>query len=127
MSLSEIRGLVFELTLATLEVVRVGVYSQFSQEELILRDLLAIDRTILANERTYLAYIRTALAIFLSGVSLIRFFDFWLAVLTGWVFVPIGGLVFILGTIRYQRMKRLIGQINSAANNTNPTGMSLNE
>ena len=50
LSLNEIRGLVFELTLATLEVVKVGVYSQFSQEELILRDLLAIDRTILANE-----------------------------------------------------------------------------
>ena len=34
---------------------------QFTAEELILRDHLALDRTRLANERTLLAYLRTAL------------------------------------------------------------------
>lgn len=32
-------------------------YSRFDQEELIIRDYLAADRTVLANERTFLAYV----------------------------------------------------------------------
>ena len=36
-------------------------YSRFRREEMILRDLLARERTVLSNERTLLAYIRTAI------------------------------------------------------------------
>ena len=39
------------------------------EDQLILRDHLAADRTILANERTFLAYIRTALTLFVAGLS----------------------------------------------------------
>jgi uncharacterized membrane protein YidH (DUF202 family) len=41
--------------------------------ELILRDLLAIDRPILANERTILAYFRTMLALLVSAPLLFGF------------------------------------------------------
>lgn len=50
-------------------------YTRFNQEELIVRDYLAADRTSLANERTFLAYVRTALAIAAAGGSLIHFLD----------------------------------------------------
>jgi putative membrane protein len=50
-------------------------YARFNQEELIVRDYLAADRTALANERTFLAYVRTALAIAAAGGSLIHFLD----------------------------------------------------
>jgi putative membrane protein len=50
-------------------------YTRFKQEELILRDYLAADRTALANERTFLSYVRTALAIAAAGGSIIHFLD----------------------------------------------------
>jgi putative membrane protein len=50
-------------------------YARFKQEELIVRDYLAADRSALANERTFLAYVRTALAIAAAGGSLIHFLD----------------------------------------------------
>jgi putative membrane protein len=50
-------------------------YARFKQEELIVRDYLAADRTALANERTFLAYVRTALAIAAAGGSLIHFLN----------------------------------------------------
>jgi len=42
-------------------------YDRFRRDELILRDVLAIDRTILSNERTVLAYLRSALTLFIVG------------------------------------------------------------
>ncbi|MCI0499055.1 MAG: DUF202 domain-containing protein [Planctomycetales bacterium] len=50
------------------------VYTRFEQQELILRDELAIDRTRLANERTFLAYVRTALALAIVGGTCIHLF-----------------------------------------------------
>jgi len=44
-------------------------------ETLILRDVLAIDRTRLANERTLLAWLRTGLMLLVSGVTLIKLFE----------------------------------------------------
>lgn len=50
-------------------------YKQFSKDDIIFRDHLALDRTILANERTLLAYIRTALAFMITGIGLLKFFQ----------------------------------------------------
>lgn len=47
-------------------------YEQFKEEELILRDHLALDRTVLANERTFLSYIRTMLAVVVVGATLVH-------------------------------------------------------
>ena len=44
-----------------------NVYSKFSDDDLILRDELAIDRTLLANERTLLAYLRSGVALALGS------------------------------------------------------------
>ena len=87
-------------------------YAQFPKDKMILRDYLATDRTILANERTFLAYIRTALAIFAVGASLILFFDYILAQIIGWIFVPAGFVTFIIGLLRYRKMKSFINKIH---------------
>ena len=50
-------------------------YSEYSREQLLLRDMLSLDRTILSNERNLLAHIRTSLAILVGGVTLIQFFE----------------------------------------------------
>ena len=60
-------------------------YRDFNEDELILRDHLALDRTRLAIERTFLAYVRTAIMVAVSGVTLIKLFpDSWSAQISGW-------------------------------------------
>ena len=83
-----------------------GVYKNFQNRDLTLRDYLAIDRTILANERTFLAYIRTALALVLAGASLIKFTQSEFINLIGWFFfIPLGVFSAVFGLIRYRKMK----------------------
>jgi putative membrane protein len=76
------------------------------KEKLILRDLLAIDRTILANERTVLAYFRTMLALLAAGASLIHFFDAWWALPGGLTLLVLGPVLFGIGLWRYRRVNR---------------------
>jgi len=75
-----------------------------------LRDHLVFDRTNLANERTFLAYIRTALTLFVSGVSFVHFFTTAIIVIIGWLFIPLGILIFTKGIMNYiERNKKLSG------------------
>jgi putative membrane protein len=78
-------------------------YGKFAEDELILRDHLAIDRTALANERTLLAYIRTALAISIAGASLIHFFDSALTTILGIALIPIGVITLLIGIFRHRK------------------------
>jgi putative membrane protein len=82
-------------------------YLRLDRSKMILRDFLAIDRTILSNQNTFLAYIRTALTLFVAGVTFIRFFDFIVIEVIGWIFIPVGLVTFIVGLIRYNK-KRLV-------------------
>lgn len=78
--------------------------------QLILRDVLAIDRTRLANERTLLAWLRTALMLFVTGVTLIKLFEGVLAIeLLGILLLPTGLLAAGYGLHRYLRTRALIG------------------
>jgi putative membrane protein len=87
------------------------LYADFRPEELILRDHLAVDRTILANERTFLAYIRTALYLIAAGVSFIKFFEDVAVIAVGWLFVPAGLIMFMIGIRRYRKMKGVIDAV----------------
>ena len=81
-------------------------YRRFSDEEMILRDHLATDRTVLANERTLLAYLRTALGGFVAGVSFIQFFNTVVIHVLGWVFC-IGAIVAVsIGMAHYRQVER---------------------
>lgn len=81
-------------------------YARFKDEDLILRDYLAADRTVLANERTLLSYTRTALAFAATGAALIHFFDSLATEIVGWALIPIAVAGLLVGSRRYLEMKR---------------------
>ncbi len=87
-------------------------YSDFQQEEMILRDFLAADRTMLANERTFLSYTRTALAFVIGGASLIHFLDGMLADAGGVVMIAAGAGALGFGVQRYRWYKRRISVLS---------------
>jgi len=66
-----------------------------NQEQIILRDYLALERTRLANERTLLSYLRTSLYMLLGGIAFLQMTDFekirWLG------FVSLGISIVSLG------------------------------
>jgi putative membrane protein len=84
-------------------------YEALTDEELILRDHLALDRTRLANERTLLAYIRTALMLLVAGGSAVRFVgDSHDVIVTGWLFIFLGFGVGGIGVWRYLKVRQRI-------------------
>jgi len=83
-------------------------YSRFHEQQLILRDELALDRTVLANERTLLAYLRTALALVLSGVTFLHFAQaLWFSIV-GVVCLAVGLALLPLAVRRYRRMQSVL-------------------
>ncbi len=81
-------------------------YDDFD-EELGLRDLLALDRTILANERTVLAYARTSVMVGVSSITLLKIFpDNPLAFCTGVALIPVSILVAAIGFRRFVGLSR---------------------
>jgi len=88
-----------------------SVYARFRDDQLTLRDHLAIDRTIAANERTLLGYVRTTLALVVTGASLIKFLEGPFAHGTGVGLLAIGGLCFAYGSITFGRRRRALSQL----------------
>ncbi len=80
-------------------------YDAWRQEELILRDFLAIDRTVLANERTFLAYVRTSLAFLVVGGTLFQFFDSTQSTLGACAFFGLAASFLFAGIRRYRNVK----------------------
>jgi putative membrane protein len=86
-------------------------YSRFHDQQLILRDELALDRTILANERTLLAYLRTVLALVLAGVTFLHFANaVWFSIV-GIVCLVVGLAVLPLAIYRYRRMQSVLAPL----------------
>lgn len=86
-------------------------YSQFSINELILRDQLAIDRTLLANERTLLSYLRSGVALFLAGISIIHFsHQGWFSAF-GFICLPCAIVTVLFGVARFQKMGKAISVV----------------
>ena len=85
-----------------------SLYSQLKEPKLILRDILALERTALANERTLLSYVRTMIGLIAVGGTLVKLSTDWFIVLTGWIFLIFGVAILVLGFTRYIRMYVLI-------------------
>jgi putative membrane protein len=78
-------------------------------DALILRDVLAIDRTRLANERTLLAWLRTGLMLSVSGVTLIKLFEgLPLLEITGYALIPCGFFAVAFGLYRFLHVRARI-------------------
>ncbi|MCK4593953.1 DUF202 domain-containing protein [bacterium] len=67
----------------------------------------------MAAERTLLAYIRTALCFGAVGASMLKFFgDSLVYQVLGWVFLPLGLIITVLGFWRYSQSRRLIARLH---------------
>ena len=79
-----------------------------------IRDQLALERTRLANERTFLAYVRTALSLIAGGAVLLQFFTNQPSyLLVGWLLAVGGGVVLLIGLIRFFRVRAKLHQDDS--------------
>lgn len=95
-------------------------YSRFQEEELILRDELAIDRTLLANERTLLAYLRSGVTLLIAGASILHFSQENWFLVVGLACIPIGVITSLIGVSRYRAMNRAIAQFRYRAQAPSP-------
>jgi len=84
-------------------------YGKFKDNQLILRDELAVDRTLLANERTLLAYLRSGLSMIIAGITIVHFAKylswFWIV---GISLIPIGLIAMLIGIVRFRKMSKSI-------------------
>ena len=88
-------------------------YANFDPDDLIIRDLLALDRTVLGNERTFLSYIRTSLMFAASGLTLIKLLSesqFFVAI--GFLLLPCSFFALGYGYWRFQRTRRALFRLN---------------
>lgn len=76
------------------------------QNEMILRDYLAMDRTVLANQRTLLAYFRTFIGLVASGIGIIKLLEVVVFNIIGWVFIGVAPFVLAMGIYQYKKFQR---------------------
>lgn len=80
-------------------------------EQVILRDYLAIERTRLANERTLLSYVRSSLYLLLGSIAFFQlkeFSNFEYLALTAIIF---SAVFFIIGVYRFTLLKRSLKRL----------------
>lgn len=90
--------------------IPVKIYD-FSKEDMILRDFLALDRTILANERTFLAWFRTSLSLIAGGIAVIKISTEFIFFIGGTILIGMGIPIGFIGLLRYIRMNKWLEQI----------------
>ena len=84
---------------------KTNYYAEY-KDEMILRDVLAIDRTILANERTFLSYIRAFLNFIIGGISFIKLFDSNFIKVIGILSIFLFFIILTIGFKRYLNIKK---------------------
>lgn len=88
-------------------------------DEVILRDYLAIERTRLANERTLLSYIRSSLYLLLGGIAFLQLEGFpnfkYLSLLS----LVFSALFFVIGVYRFVLLKRSLKHLFYNSENKN--------
>jgi putative membrane protein len=78
------------------------------EEDLILRDLLAVERTRLANERTFLAYFRSSVVFLATGISIVSIHLFENVDYLGWGFIILSPIMFFIGLHRLRFVRKII-------------------
>jgi putative membrane protein len=84
-----------------------------SDEEKILRDYLALDRTRLANERTLLAYLRTVIGLVASAIGLIELVNAGWANILGFVFLALAPVCLFFGILRFVKVKAKLDKVET--------------
>ena len=95
-------------------------YTNFN-EDMILRDYLALDRTILANERTFLSYIRTFIGTLSAGIAMLKLMDTVFTNVTGYVFIIASPFFLIFGLFRFFKIMWKIKTIDKKSGSNKNT------
>lgn len=84
---------------------KTNYYAEY-KDDLILRDILAADRTILANERTLLSYIRAFLNFIIAGISILKIFSGLFIEVLGVTLIFTSFIFLIIGIKRYVKTNK---------------------
>ncbi|WP_365325666.1 DUF202 domain-containing protein [uncultured Parabacteroides sp.] len=79
-----------------------------NHEEIILRDLLALERTRLANEQTLFSYIRTSLYLLTVGMGIFEIEIIQHLRMVAWICLVSGVILFIVGVYRYYHLRKYL-------------------
>jgi len=80
-------------------------------EEVILRDYLAIERTRLANERTLLSYIRSSLYLILGGIAFLQLEGFENIKYLGLLSLILSVVFLVIGIYRFLLLKKSLKKV----------------
>lgn len=80
-------------------------------EEVILRDYLAIERTRLANERTLLSYIRSSLYLILGGIAFLQLEGFESIKYLGLLSLILSVVFLVIGIYRFLLLKKSLKKV----------------
>jgi putative membrane protein len=80
-------------------------------EEVILRDYLAIERTRLANERTLLSYIRSSLYLLLGGIAFFQLDIFPNFEYLAFASLFFSAIFFVIGIYRFTLLKKSLKRL----------------
>ena len=92
-------------------------------QQVILRDYLAIERARLANERTLLSYVRSSLYLLLGAIALFElkeFSNFQYLALTAIIFSI---LFFIIGIYRFTLLKKSLKRVYYKSEEKDPNAV----
>ena len=94
-------------------------YNNLENEQLILRDYLAAERTHLANERTLLAYERSAFIVLVTAMTIFKFFENDAVMrIIAFVLMPSAVLISILGIYRFRKTRSKLSAFKTLGNKT---------
>lgn len=80
-------------------------------EQVILRDYLAIERTRLANERTLLSYIRSSIYLLLGGLGFLQIKDFENIKYLGYLSLAFSLIFLWIGIYRFMLLKKSLKKL----------------
>lgn len=79
-----------------------------NQDQIILRDYLALERTKLANERTLLSYIRSSLYLLLGGIAIIQLEGFESIKFIGYASLTLTVVFIFVGLYRFYKLNVIL-------------------
>ena len=85
-------------------------YKEFN-DNMIIRDYLALDRTILANRRTLLSYVRTFIGLFGGGIGLVELLDNGIIMVMGYFSIAISVPILVIGIINFIKIRKSLSSI----------------
>ncbi|MEZ4801529.1 MAG: DUF202 domain-containing protein [Gelidibacter sp.] len=89
-------------------------------EEVILRDYLAIERTRLANERTLLSYIKSSLYLLLGGITFLQLTNNPELKYLGITALVFSAIFFAIGIYRFTLLKKSLKKLYDISEFNNP-------